>query len=83
MTKYNYCPNCAAAWDAWSDGATECWNCGYKQELAASGSLEVLPEKCEDHPKYHGIGIPTSECLTCWKVHKRIVDAKVAELSSI
>ena len=83
MEKFNYCPMCGAAWDAWNDGATKCWNCGWEQEDITSGTSEVLPDKCEDHPKYHGIGVPVAECLTCWKMHKKLVDAKIKELSPI
>ena len=80
MYKFNFCPMCGAAWDAWNDNATKCWQCGYEEE-AKTAVADVLPEKCEDHPKYKGIGIPAVDCLTCWKLHKKIVIDKISTLT--
>ena len=82
MSKWNYCPNCGSAWDAWNEDATECWNCGFKQAEAETIKPEAVPDKCENHPKYKGIGAPSSDCLICWMVYKGKIEAKIKELQS-
>ena len=81
--KYEYCPYCGAAWNPWGDekNASKCWACGHVVEEMAIPE-ESAPEKCDDHPKYKGIGLPTADCLVCWKMHKAVVVAKIKELSN-
>ena len=80
MTKFNFCPECGAAWDAWNDDAVKCWQCGY-DDKRQDAPVEVFPDKCEDHPKYKGIGVPLADCATCWKMHKKVVIDKIASLT--
>lgn len=78
--KMNYCPECGVAWDAWEPDPVKCWNCGTPKPGEVVS--EIAPTECHEHKKYEGKGAPTSDCPTCWKMHKVYTDNKVRELSS-
>ena len=76
MLSFVYCPMCGVSWDEY-DREHGCFCCGYKQTDEAG---VIIPDKCDDHPKYKGIGVPVTDCPTCWRMHYGLVAAKVKEL---
>jgi hypothetical protein len=81
----NYCPNCAVAWNAWGseEEPTKCWSCGFDRDSITrmtGPKIEIIPESCPDHPKYKAIGIPATDCPTCWLMYKGSVDKQAEEI---
>ena len=75
----SYCPACGTYFDNWK-GDGICFSCGFK--MPEVQIPEPTPEKCEEHPKYEGIGAPKSDCLVCWKMHRGYVEGKIKELEA-
>ena len=75
-----YCPGCGSYIDEFRSNGGVCGYCGFDRNVYAQEKPETIPPKCEDHPKYEGIGVPKVDCLTCWTMHKGYVDGKVKGL---
>ena len=82
MTGQNFCPECGTAIDDINGNGGICGYCGYDRltHFRDKPIEEKIPDKCDEHPKYEGIGVPKTDCLTCWLMHKGYTDGKVKEL---
>ena len=82
MTDWNVCPGCGTYWDGGLNKDGVCRYCGFDRGKYLAEPKMNIPEKCEEHPKYEGIGTPKTDCLTCWMMHKGYTDNKVKELKN-
>lgn len=78
ITEVNVCPGCGTWWDATKNINEVCHYCGFDLNILHNPIEHI--ERCEEHPKYEGVGVPKSDCLTCWKMHKEYTHNKVKKL---
>lgn len=82
MNNIAHCPGCGL----WIDNKAigKCHYCGFDwTTLDPREPPEPIPDHCDEHGKYEGIGVPKTDCLVCWKMHKGNVDGKVKELEAV
>lgn len=80
MAKMNFCPECGTFLESDDHAKGQCYYCQTKMSDYGEVKPEVVPDHCDKHPRYEGVGVPKDDCLTCWLIHKSVVSKKVEEL---